>query len=325
MFKKAERRQVKLKLAITGPSGAGKTMSALILAGQLGKKVAVIDTENGSASLYADRFEFDTMTLSPPYTTAKYRLAMKAAQEADYEVLVIDSISHAWAGDGGILSRKEQMDTKPGSNSYANWATFTKEHEEFKAAMLNIDMDLICTMRSKQDYVLTQNDRGKQVPQKVGMAPIQRDGMEYEFTVVFDADMTHNVEISKDRSGLFDGKRFVITADTGKAIQEWRSSAKPAEPKAAEPPVAPPQESAPKTENKGPSEAQLRRLFAIAKSSLWTHDQLKDYLKNFFGITSSTELTREQYDHICGLMPTTRPEEVTGSWREPGSDQEEAS
>jgi KaiC/GvpD/RAD55 family RecA-like ATPase len=113
-FKKAERTKAKLKLAITGPSGSGKTMSALRLAKGIGGRIALIDTENESASLYSDRFEFDTLALSPPYTTDKYLEALKAAMDAQYDVVIIDSISHQWAGEGGILNRKEQLDSQLG-------------------------------------------------------------------------------------------------------------------------------------------------------------------------------------------------------------------
>lgn len=250
-FKKAERRQAKLKIALTGPSGAGKTFSALSMAQGMGAKIAVIDTENGSASLYADRFEFDTLTLSQPYTVAKYMEAMKAAEQAGYDVVVIDSITHAWAGDGGLLAKKEALDAR-GGNSYTNWGAITKEHEAFKAALLNLNTHLICTMRSKQDYVMEVNDRGKQAPKKVGLAPIQRDGMEYEFTTVLDIAQDHNAQVSKDRTGLFDGQIFKISKETGSALSKWLSSAKPATPAAHQlPPVEddlqdPPSRPAPK-------------------------------------------------------------------------------
>lgn len=224
-FKKAERKKVKLKIAITGPSGSGKTFSALELASGLGKKIALIDTENDSASLYSDRFAFDTLALDPPYTIDKYRAAIELAQKEKYEVLVIDSISHAWAGEGGLLAKKEALDAR-GGNSYTNWGGITKEHEGFKSSLLTADLHLICTMRSKQDYVLETNEKGKQAPIKIGLAPVQRDGMEYEFTTVFDVAMDHNAKPSKDRTGLFDSKLEKITAKTGEAFMEWLASAK---------------------------------------------------------------------------------------------------
>lgn len=234
-FKKAERRQHKPKLALTGPSGSGKTFSALLLAAGMGKKIAVIDTENGSASLYADMdkgplkgIKFDVLEIDPPYTIEKYVRAIEAAQAEGYDVLICDSISHAWAGEGGLLSKKEALDQR-GGNSYTNWAGITKEHELFKARILNADIVLVCTMRSKQDYVLETNDKGKAAPKKVGMAPVQRDGMEYEFTTVFDLAMDHNAAASKDRTSMFDGQIFKITKKTGEQIMAWLAGGKPVE------------------------------------------------------------------------------------------------
>ena len=250
-FKKAERTQARLKIALTGPSGSGKTFSALLIAAGIGKRIAVIDTENKSASLYAGMdkgplagLEFDTLEIDPPYTIAKYVEAIEAAERDGYDVLVIDSISHAWAGEGGLLDKKGALDQRAGSNSYTNWAPITKEHELFKARLLNSDLHLICTMRSKQDYILEVNDKGKSQPKKVGLAPIQRDGMEYEFTTVLDLAMDHHAVASKDRSGLFDGEVFKPTKDTGKKLLAWLKKGKLAEkpapvqetPKAAAPP-----------------------------------------------------------------------------------------
>ena len=229
-FKKATRLQIPLKLALTGPSGSGKTYSALLLArGLVGKKgrIALIDTENRSASLYADLAgEFDTLEVSPPYTVDKYAEGVDAAIEAGYDVLIIDSITHCWAGEGGLLDQKNSLDARGGrQNQYTNWAPITKLHEQFKGKILSSPIHIICTMRSKQDYVLEQNDKGKSAPRKVGMALIQRDGMEYEFTTVFDIAMNHEATASKDRTGLFDGKYFKITGKTGKELLKWLGAA----------------------------------------------------------------------------------------------------
>lgn len=231
LFKKAERMQTKLKIALTGPSGSGKTFSSLLLATGLGQKIAVIDTENRSAALYSDRFEFDLMELEPPYTVDKYLNGIRAAQQAGYDVLIVDSISHQWAGEGGILEKKSALDSH-GGNSYTNWGKLTPEQERFKSAILQSDIHLICTMRSKQEYVLQQNEKGKQAPIKVGMAPIQRDGMEYEFTTVFDIGMDHNAIASKDRTGLFDGVIAKVSKKTGENFMSWLAQGKvaPAKP-----------------------------------------------------------------------------------------------
>ena len=226
MFKKAERKKVYLKIALTGPSGAGKTMSAILIASGIGKKIALVDTENGSASLYSDRYPFDTAEITPPYTNNKYLEAIKSAETAGYDVLILDSLSHGWSGDGGMLATKEALDAR-GGNSYTNWGKITKEHEQLKGAILNCKIHLIATMRSKQDYILETNDKGKQAPRKVGMAPIQREGMEYEFTTVLDLGMDHSAQASKDRTGLFDGQIFKPTKETGETLMKWLQSGIP--------------------------------------------------------------------------------------------------
>lgn len=245
IFQRAERRQGKLKVAITGPSGSGKTFSSLLLAAGIGKRIAVVDTENHSASLYADYttgllagIEFDILAIDPPYTVQKYLTALEAAEREGYDVLIVDSISHAWAGEGGLLDKKSALDQRPNANTWSSWGKITPEHEKFRAMILQSKLHIICTMRSKQDYILSEVN-GKKVPQKVGMAPIQRDGMEYEFTVVFDLAMDHNATASKDRTSLFDGEVFKPSRETAKRLMDWLSSAKPALPQAPEPELEP--------------------------------------------------------------------------------------
>jgi hypothetical protein len=217
----------KIKIAITGPSGSGKTMSALRLAKGLGDKFAVVDTENGSASLYSDKFDFDTLNLSPPYTTEKYMAAIDEAVKKGFDTLIIDQISHAWAGEGGLLQLKEMLDSSGKGNSYTNWAKITPLQEQFISKILHSPINLIATLRSKQEYILIENERGKQEPRKVGMAPVQRDGVEYEFTTVFDISMAHTATVSKDRTGLFSSNPFQITEEIGSKIKEWLLTAKP--------------------------------------------------------------------------------------------------
>jgi hypothetical protein len=165
-------------MAVQGPSGSGKTWGALALAKNMwpAAKICVVDTENESASLYADQFEFDTIPLTPPFTTDRYEACVDAIVAGGYDVAIIDSITHQWDGEGGILRRKEELDQRPGSNSYTNWSTFTPEHQHFIEVLKQAPIHIIATMRSKQDYILTQNDKGKSKPVKVGMAPVQRDG-----------------------------------------------------------------------------------------------------------------------------------------------------
>ncbi len=219
-FQKAIKKRVWLKLAITGASGSGKTYSALRLAHGMGKKIAMIDTENGSASLYADRFEFDTLDLTPPYEFGKFVDAINQAVAAGYDVIIIDSASHFWEG---ILEYKGKLDAR-GGNSYTNWNEAGAHFKDILSAVLQSPIHVIACMRSKIDYVLEDNERGKKTPRKVGLAPIMRDGIEYEFTTVFDVDMNHNAAASKDRTGLFSDKIAQITEDTGKRLMAWRDS-----------------------------------------------------------------------------------------------------
>jgi hypothetical protein len=226
-IKKAQRKSVNIKIAVTGPSGAGKTMSSLMLAHGLAPsgRILVIDTEDGSSNLYADHgnlkgLEFDVLQIEAPYTVPKYLKALELGVEGKYDVIIIDSLSHAWAGEGGLLEKKSAIDSR-GGNSYTNWATVTKEHELLKSKVVHCPTHIIVTMRSKQDYIVESNEKGKQAPKKVGLAPIQREGMEYEFTTVFDVGMDHQFNVSKDRTGCFDGRIEHITIKTGAEIRAW--------------------------------------------------------------------------------------------------------
>lgn len=219
MFNKATRKQAHIKLALTGPSGSGKTYSALRLARGLTQtdKIAFIDTENGSASLYSDEFNFDVLDVSPPFQIGKLVEGVKEALSGGYDVLVIDSASHWWQG---VLEYKDQLD-KRGGNSFSNWGEANRHYDMLLRAVLFSKIHVICCMRSKMDYVLELNDKGKQVPKKVGMAPVMRDGIEYEFSAVLDLDTHHQAQASKDRTGLFEGNIFVITEETGEQLKDW--------------------------------------------------------------------------------------------------------
>lgn len=221
-FQKAERRKAKLRLALCGPSGSGKTYSALKIALGMGGKIALIDTENGSGSLYSHLCDYDTLELSPPFSTEKYIAGIKEAEAAGYDVLIIDSLSHAWAGQGGLL---EEVDKRNKGNSFAAWRDVTPMHNRLIDTIIQSNMHIIVTMRSKTAYEMEKDEKGKVVPVKKGMAPIQRDGLEYEFTVVLDMDnKKHVAESGKDRTGLFDGKVFVPDEITGQELMQWLDS-----------------------------------------------------------------------------------------------------
>jgi hypothetical protein len=219
-FVKASRKKIKLKLGICGGSGSGKTYSALRLAHGLGQKVALIDTENGSASLYSDKFSFDTLDMSPPFTHEKFIAAIHDAEAAGYDVLVIDSASHFWEG---ILEYKSKLDAR-GGNSYTNWNDAGNKFKGILDSVLQSKMHVICCMRSKMDYVQEKDDRGKTTIKKVGLAPIMRDGIQYEFTTVWDVDQNHQAQSSKDRTGLFGDGIEQITENHGKRLLEWLAS-----------------------------------------------------------------------------------------------------
>lgn len=226
MFKRAVRKEAKIRLALIGPSGSGKTYSALLVArGLVGPqgKIAVIDTERGSASLYAHITPFDVCELTPPFTPEKYIEAIKAAEQAGYDVIIIDSLSHAWAGTGGILDIHDAATAKE-KNSWAAWRYVTPRHNELVDAMLQSACHVIATMRAKQEYVPVE-EGGKTKIQKVGLAPVQRDGIEYEFTLVFDLDASHNAVASKDRTSLFDGQVVRLSPATGMKLREWLEGA----------------------------------------------------------------------------------------------------
>lgn len=219
-IRKAERKKAKLRLGIAAPSGAGKTYSALLMAFGLGGKIGLIDTEHGSGDLYAHLGDYDIIAIEAPYTVIKYTQAIKAFEDAGYSTIIIDSLSHAWSGDGGLLDKQGKMADR-GANSFAAWRTITPEHNALVDAMLKSPCHIIATMRAKQEYVLETNDKGKQQPKKVGMAPVQREGMEYEFTVMLDVDMNHVASASKDRTSLFDGRFFKIAKETGTELRAW--------------------------------------------------------------------------------------------------------
>lgn len=228
MFKRAVKCQAKARIGIIGPSGSGKTYTALKLASCLGDKIAVIDTEHGSASKYADEFDFDTCELNN-YDPRNYTKAIHYAGQAGYDVIVIDSLSHAWAGEGGALELADQIKAKYGGNKWAAWSEVTPIHNKLVHSMLSSPAHIIATLRSKMEYIQTQDEKGKTVIRKVGMAPIQRDGMEYEFDIVADMDLEHNFIVSKTRCRALDGA--IINkpgVELAKIILDWLTDGAPA-------------------------------------------------------------------------------------------------
>lgn len=216
-IEKASKRSSHIKMALQGPAGSGKTFSALKLASGLTDwgQIVVIDTENGSSHLYADLGDYKVLKLEAPFTPERYIEALELCKNA--EVVIIDSITHEWDGSGGILETHGSM----AGNSFTNWSKLTPRHNRFVGAIVAARQHVICTIRTKQDYVLNEKN-GKYVPEKVGLKGVTRDGMDYEFTLVFDIDIKHHATASKDRTGLFvDRPEFMISEGTGKRIKQW--------------------------------------------------------------------------------------------------------
>ena len=233
-FQKAERKKAKLRLAMMGPSGSGKTLSSLLIAMGMGGKIAMIDTESGSGELYSHIGEYDIDQIKAPYTPDKYIQKIHEAEKAGYEVIVIDSLSPAWAGEGGMLEMVDrETQASRSKNSYMAWGKITPKHNKLVEAILTSSAHIICTCRTKTAYEIVDNGNGKKVPQKIGLSPIFRDGVEYEFTVVLDISTeTHTATSSKDRTSLFDGQNFIPTKETGEELIEWLNGG-------AEPPPPP--------------------------------------------------------------------------------------
>lgn len=286
MFKKAQRKQAKLKIGLSGPSGSGKTYSALLLAKGLGGKIAVIDTENNSASLYADQFDFDFVCLTAPFTTDKYLEALKAASQGGYNIVIVDSATHQWMGDGGLYERKTMIDSR-GGNSFTNWSKFTPEHNKFLSAIVQHDTHLLLTVRSKQEYALTQNDKGKAVPQKVGLAPVQREGFEYELTAMLDLAMNHSAQASKDRTGLFDGKTFIPSEEDGKNLVRWLAGS-------AEVPSV-------------DKMREIKKVIELQKEAGLSTDELKDTIIKQFGVASFKDLEVDQLKQLAENLKKNKP------------------
>lgn len=217
-----------LRLALIGTAGSGKSKSSLLLASGLGgseARIGVIDTERRSSSFYAKQFKFKVIHLTPPYTVAKYREAITTFEDAGFDIIIVDSLSHAWAGEGGLLDKQGQLEASGRyKNSFSTWRDITPEHNKLVDQILQSPCHIIVTMRVKTEYVMeeqTRNGRTVTVPKKVGLSPIQRDGLEFEMSVVMDIDELHFARATKDRTDLFNGWRDQITAKTGEMLRKW--------------------------------------------------------------------------------------------------------
>jgi len=216
-LKQSERSKTKIKVAMCGSSGSGKTYSALLVAHGITNdwaKIAVIDTENGSANLYAHLGAYKVLSLDVPFSPERYNDAITICEKSGIEVIIIDSISHCW--ETLLASHAAML-----GNSFVNWNKITPRYNAFIQKILQSNCHVICTMRTKQDYTLTEKN-GKLTPEKAGTKVIMREGINYEFTIVMDMDLQHKARVTKDRTGIFSEKSaFVPSFETGKAILDW--------------------------------------------------------------------------------------------------------
>lgn len=216
-FTKATKTKSKLRLALTGTAGAGKSLGSLLIAKGLGGRIAMIDTENGSGNVYSDITDYDICGLSAPYDPRKYIQCIHEAEKLGYDIIIIDSISHEWNGEGGCLDLHTRECASGKGNSFTAWGKITPLHNLFVQALTASPCHIIATIRSKTDHVINES---RQVI-KVGLAPVQRDNIEYEFSTVFDISMAHLASVSKDRTGIFPDTPFEITPDIGAKLRKW--------------------------------------------------------------------------------------------------------
>ena len=332
-LQKAKRSQVKIKLALAGVSGSGKTMSSLLLAyglvsaahpdwtpEQCWDKICIIDTENGSASLYANKSvgtskigEFYTLPMKAPFEPTKYIEYIHAAEQAGVEVLIIDSLSHCWAGEGGSLDKQGKIASRTG-NSYTAWRDITPDHNRLIDTILQSTCHVICNFRAKQEYVQTKDNNGKTVVKNMGLGLQFRDSVEYELSTLFMIDSDHVANATKDRTGLFDGRYFTITPETGKEIYGWLSTGAPAAPTPVPQPakVAPPAPN--NAENENNAEAgtvvtkemvdaviKARCSGATAEDKRKVAEEVKAItggIANYLSVTDP-DILRKLYEHFC--------------------------
>ena len=242
-LRKAQRSKAFLRLGIASPSGGGKTLGSLLIAYGLMKekypnesdefcweKIAIVDTENKSGELYVGAEvesinltigEYNAITLTAPFKADKYINAIRLCEENGIEVCIIDSTTHLWSGEGGLLEQQGNISARS-NNSWTAWREITPMHNRFVETMLQSNLHIIATMRSKQEYVQEKDEKtNKTSVKKLGMEPQQRKGMEYEFTTFFDISAEHQAYGSKDRTSMFDQEYFKITPDTGKKMMAW--------------------------------------------------------------------------------------------------------
>jgi len=309
-IEKATRHSKKARIALFGISGSGKTFGALTIATGIGGKILFIDTESRSHEHFTSQFSFDVINFDPPYEVEHYLEAIKAGEDGGYSTIIIDSLSHAWAGEGGLLDRHSKItEASRSKNSYVAWREVTPLHNRLVESILHSACHIIVCMRAKMEYV--QTPEGK--VEKVGMGAIQRDGLEYEFDAVLElANPSHLASSSKDRTGLFDGKTpQKIDGKTGTLIAEYFSGGKPMPepnpapaPKPAPEPAPVASEPAPEQPTEPPAEKSTlekrrAKMHAMMKELGFNSKEVKTALLNKITNKEHTgDLTDGEWDNL---------------------------
>jgi len=236
-FRRAERKKAKLRIGVFGPTGSGKTMSALLVAHGFApwEKICIIDTENGSADLYSHLGPYNIVTIRPPYAPEFYIDAIRMAEQQGMEVIVIDSITHEWQGTGGMLEIADSLAPSMRDGRMI-WTKITPRHNKFIDAILQSPAHVICCGRSKTDTIMVETERNGRkttVPEQVGLKAITREGFDYEMTVSFDVAKNHYATCSKDRTkgddnrALFQDKSpRILDEEVGRMLKAWSESGK---------------------------------------------------------------------------------------------------
>jgi hypothetical protein len=273
MFQKATKHQAKLRLAICGVSGSGKTYSALNIAQHLGKSIAVIDTEHGSASKYADYFDFDVCNLDE-FHPSKYIELIRLAGQSEYDVIIVDSLSHAWFW--------ELNETGRASNSFTAWSNVRPLERALIDAMLGSSAHIIATMRTKTEWILEDNHKGKKEPKRVGTAPIQSSGIEYEFDLSGDIDLNHVLSISKSRCfELANTTHHNPGQELAEKLLNWLEDG-----------TTPPESS----------EAKCNRVRDAREQAGLSTEDVRTLLQTQFNRSNPKQLTSEQVDELIMMI-----------------------
>lgn len=292
-IRKAKRSAAKARLLITSPSGGGKTYGALLLAKGIGGRTVVIDTEEGSSDLYDTLHDFDVIDLKPPFTPERYIEAITAAEQAGYEVIIVDGVTHCWSGKGGCLELVDDIaKAQFRGNTWSAFSVITPRWRAFVDAILRSSAHVICTGRSKTETAQVE-DGGRKKVTKLGMKLEARDGLEYEFTCVLDVIHDgHFATVSKDRTGLFTGDPKPISVETGKRLAAWLAGAEPVAPPAQ------PKPAAAATVVDAPLADEIAAYIGKAKDDR----TLKRIEQRIDALLSENQITSEEWSRLTDLL-----------------------